>query len=235
MASRKEEKARLRQEREERERTAAAGARRKRLIGYGTAGALGLAALVAIVVVAVAGGSGGSGGGGGPAGDGPVQPNPADFPTSPVPAPRTTEISQASRAAGCTTRSFRAEGRDHTSEPVRYKSNPAHSGDHSEIPAEDGAYLEAPPTENLVHSLEHGRVIVQFRPSVSEEFKGQLKSLFDEDPYHMILTPNPTMPYEVAATAWTEVLACRQANPQVFDAIRAFRDRHRDRGPEFVP
>jgi hypothetical protein len=235
VASRKEEKARLRQEREERERTAAAGARRKRLIGYGVAGALGLAVLIAIVAVSIAGGGGGDGGGGNGSGDGPVEPDPAGFPTSPVPAQRTTVISQAARAAGCTTRSFRSEGRDHTPDPVQYKSNPAHSGSHDPVPAEDGAYTEAPRTENLVHSLEHGRVIVQFRPSASEELKGQLKSLYDEDPYHVILTPNPDMPYEVAATAWTEVLACEQANPQVFDAIRAFKERHRDRGPEFVP
>lgn len=235
MASRKEEKARLRQEREERERTAAAGARRKRLIGYGVAGALGLAVLIAIVAVSIGGGGGGDGGGGGGSGDGPVEPDPAGFPTSPVPAQRTNEISQAARAAGCTTRSFSSEGRDHTPDPVRYKSSPAHSGPHDPVPAEDGPYNEAPRTENLVHSLEHGRVIVQFRPSASEELKGQLKSLYDEDPYHVILTPNPDMPYEVAATAWTEVLACEQANPQVFDAIRAFKERHRDRGPEFVP
>ena len=52
----------------------------------------------------------------------------------------------------------------------------------------------------------------------------------------MILTPNGTgMPFEVAATAWTQSLTCRRMSPQVFDAIRTFKDRYRDRGPEFVP
>jgi hypothetical protein len=234
MASRKDEKARLRQEREERERTAAAGARRKRLVGYGSAGMLGVGTLVAVIVVALAGGGGGTGGDGG-SGDGPVEPNTADFPTSPIPPQRISDIAQASRGAGCTTQSFRSEGSTHVPESVKYKSSPPHSGNHDQIPAEDGAYLEAPRSENLVHALEHGRIIVQFRPSVSEEIKGQLKSLFDEDPYHVVLTPNARMPYEVAATAWTEVLGCKRSNPQVFDAIRAFKERHRDRGPEFVP
>ncbi|MDQ3320290.1 MAG: DUF3105 domain-containing protein [Actinomycetota bacterium] len=236
MASRKDEKARLRQEREERERTAAAGARRKRLIGYGAAGVLGVAALVAVIVVALAGGSGGTGGGGG-GGDGqaaaPIEP--ADFPSSPVPPQRVTDLAQATRAAGCTTQSFRSEGSTHVSEPVNYKSSPPHSGDHDQIPIEDGIYAEAPRKENSVHALEHGRILLEYKPSASEETKGQLKSLFDEDPYHMVILPNAEMPYEVAAVAWTEVLGCKRANPQMFDAVRAFKERHRDRAPEFVP
>ncbi|CAN5613266.1 hypothetical protein BH24ACT24_BH24ACT24_03950 [soil metagenome] len=234
MASRKDEKARLREEREERERTAAAGARRKRLVGYGAAGVLGVAALVAVIVVALAGGNGGTGGGGGGGqAAGPIEP--AEFPSSPIPPQRITDLAQAARAAGCTTQSFRSEGETHTPEPVKYKSSPAHSGDHNEIPIEDGLYADVPRTENAVHSLEHGRIEIEFKPSASEETRGQLKALFDEDPYHMILLPNATMPYEVAAVAWTEVLGCKRSNPQVFDAIRAFKERHRDRAPEFVP
>jgi hypothetical protein len=234
MASRKDEKARLRAEREERERTAAAGARRKRLIGYGVAGVLGVAALVAVIVVALAGGGGGNGGGGegGPAA-GPA--DPGDFPSSPVPPRRITDLAQAAKAAGCTTQSFRSEGDEHVPDEVTYKSDPPHSGNHDPVPLEDGAYLEVPREENAVHALEHGRILVEFKPSASEEVKGQLKSLFDEDPYHVLVLPNPKMPYEVAAVAWTEVLGCKQAKPQVFDAIRAFKERHRDRGPEFVP
>lgn len=236
MASRKDEKARLRAEREERERTAAAGARRKRLIGYGAAGVLGAAALVALIVVALAGGDGGGGSGGNPDGGPATGPSdPADFPSSPVPPQRITDLAQASKAAGCTAKSFRSEGDDHVPDDVTYKSNPPHSGNHDPVPIEDGLYLEAPREENAVHALEHGRILVQFKPSASEELKGQLKSLFDEDPYHVIILENPKMQYEVAAVAWTEVLGCPRANPRVFDAIRAFKERHRDRAPEFVP
>lgn len=234
MASRKEEKERLRAEREERERDAAAGARRRRLLGYGAGGALALAAVVAIVVVALAGGDGDGGGGNGSSG-GPAGPSAGDYPDVPVPPQRVADLDQATRAAGCTTRSFRSEGRDHVTEPVRYGSNPPHSGPHNPVPAEDGVYDEAPRTEALVHSLEHGRILMQFRPQVSDETKGRLKSLYDEDPSHMLLVPNARMPYEVAATAWTNVLGCRKATPAVFDTIRAFKVRYRDRGPEYVP
>ena len=233
MASRKEEKERLRAEREERERAAAAGARRRRLVGYGAGGALALAAVVAIGVVALAGGGGGGGGNGPSAG--PVGSSGGDYPDVPVPPQRVADLDQAARSAGCTTKSFRSEGRDHVTEPVRYRSDPPHSGPHNPVPADDGVYGEAPQTEALVHSLEHGRIVIQFRPQVSDEIKGQLKSLYDEDPSHMVLVPNARMPYEVAATAWTKVLGCQRATPAVFDAIRAFKVRHRDRGPEYVP
>lgn len=232
MASRKEEKRRLREEREARAREAAAEARRRQLVGYGTGGALALAAVVAIVAVAVTGAGEGSGGG---SEDGQVEPSAASFPEAPAPPQRVSDLDQAARAAGCTVRGFRSEGQQHVTGPVRYESSPPHSGNHNQVPAEDGAYDKAASQENLVHSLEHGRVVVQFRPSVSERVKGQLKSLYDEDPYHLILTPNPRMPYGVAATAWTQVLRCPQANERVFDAIRAFNQRHRDRGPEYVP
>src|SRR5829696_1151535 len=227
MSSRKEEKERLRREREERERAAASGARRRRRIGYGVGGVLVLAALVAIAVVALAGG-GGSEDHRTPRG-GP-QPD-ADLPESPVPPQRETDFAKATKASGCVPRSERSEGRGHTTSPVKYRTNPPTSGKHNPNPPEDGAYGQSPGSERLVHALEHGRVIIQFRPSAPEKLRGQLKSLFDEDPYHVILTPNPTMPYEVAATAWTQMLGCEQANDQVFDAIRAFTQRYRDRGP----
>ena len=229
MASRKEEKERLRREREEREREAQSGARRRRLIGYGVGGALALAALVAIVVVAVA-----SGGGSDRKSERGPRPN-ADLPKSAVPPQREADFAKAIEASGCIAKRLPSEGRGHTTSPVKYRSTPPTSGKHNPVPAEDGAYAERPGQEHLVHALEHGRIIVQFKPSAPEKLRGQLKSLFDEDPYHMILTPNPDMPYEVAATAWTELLGCKKANDRVFDAIRAFKQRNRDRGPEFVP
>ena len=229
MASRKEEKERLRREREERERAAASGARRRRLIGYGVGGVLALAALVAIAVVALA-----SGGGGGGSKGRAAKAN-ADYPKSPIPPQREADFAKAVQASGCVAKHYPSEGRGHTTLPVKYRTNPPTSGKHNPIAAEDGAYAQNPGSEHLVHALEHGRIIVQFRPSAPERLRGQLKSLLDQDPYHMILTPNPDMPYEVAATAWTEMLGCKHANDGVFDAVRAFKQRNRDRGPEFVP
>jgi hypothetical protein len=43
------------------------------------------------------------------------------------------------------------------------------------------------------------------------------------------------MKYQVAATAWGQLLGCPTMNPKVFDAIRTFRERYIDHGPEAVP
>ena len=221
MASRKEQKAEARRQREERERAAAAAAQRRRTLGYAAAGGLLAAAAIALVVILLPGGSD----------DGGAR---ADaYPDGSVPARRITELEPAAKAAGCTLKRCPEYGRDHVPGKVTYRTNPPTSGDHFELWPSDAAYAKAPPTERLVHSLEHGRVIFQFRPTAPASVRGDLKALFDEDPHWLLLTPNATgMPFEVAATAWRQLLGCPRMNPQVFDAMRAFRTRYRDRGPE---
>ena len=40
-----------------------------------------------------------------------------------------------------------------------------------------------------MHNLEHGRVIIWFKPSLPEDDRADLKALFDEDTYQMVLVP----------------------------------------------
>ena len=237
MSSRKDQKEALRREREVREQAAKAATRRRQMIGYGVGGALALAALV-IVVVALAGGGGDDGGGGDlyPSGVG-----------IPDPGPLSADVEAAADAAGCVLESNKAKSRDHLDDEnatETYDQNPPTSGKHFAIPAEDGIYDDAPDKEDLVHTLEHGRVIIWFKPSLPADDRGKLKTLFDEDPFHLVLTPNETkMPYAVAATAWNaepeplgtgQLMGCKTFNDKVIDALRAFKDEHRDRGPELV-
>jgi uncharacterized protein DUF3105 len=237
LSSRTEKKEQLRAERLAREKTAASAARRKRIVGYGLAGVLAIAALVAVVLVVMSGGSSG-GGGKGPDGSedtaelGEVAPEQ----TIPAATAAARDLDKAAKAAGCQVETNPEEGSKHVETTVTYKANPPTSGDHFPVPAEDGSYPEPPPIEQLVHSLEHGRIYLQYSPDASEEVKGQLQALFNEDPYHMILAPNTTgMPYLIAATTWNEVIGCEEMTDGVFDALRAFRDQYRDQGPEFVP
>ena len=51
----------------------------------------------------------------------------------------------------------------------------------------------------------------------------------------MVLIPYADMPYEVAATAWTQLLGCDAYGPESLDAIRDFRDEFRGKGPEEIP
>ena len=226
MASRKEQKEKLRQERQERERAAAAAAASRKRIGYTVAGVLVAAVVVAIVVIAAAGG--GSGGGSTSAAD--------SWPSGSVPARKITDLDAAVKAAGCTLQHPPSEGRTHTLSHVNYKTQPPTSGPHYPIPVHDAAYLKNPGEEHLVHALEHGRVIYWFRPNAPASVRGALKALYDEDHTLVVLTPNARpMPYEVAATAWTQLLGCPTYNDKVPDAFRAFRDAYRLKGPEYFP
>ena len=232
MASRKEQKEKLRKERLERERVAAAAAARRRRMGYIVAGALVTAVVVAVVAIAVA--SGGSGGGGGSSSSS------GSWPSGSIPKQKITDLSAAVKAAGCTYKNEKIEGRQHTGNPkqrVNYKTQPPTSGNHYQIPAHDEAFTKVPyPYESLVHALEHGRVIYWFKPDAPASVRGALKKLYDEDNKLVVLTPNTRpMPYQVAATAWGRLLGCPVYNDKVPDAFRAFRDAYRLKGPEYYP
>ena len=131
-------------------------------------------------------------------------------------------------------------------EKVKYKDNPPTTGRHYQIPAEDGVYGGTPPPdEALVHALEHGRVIIWAKPSLSEDERATIRAISDsDDGYQTLLVRRDNMPYVVAATAWNRdpapggtgrTLGCTEWNPQVADALRAFRDEHRSNGPEPIP
>lgn len=242
MASRKEQKEQLRREREERENAEKAAARRKRLVGYAAGAA------VVILAVAVAGFvlMGGDGGGGGSTDtDADILPDGGEVPEQEV-----TDLEEAVSAASCELESFKGNenSRSHVNsldEQVEYSSNPPSIGPHFNPPAEDGAYEDPPDVKELVHNLEHGRVIVWFQQGLPAEQRANLQALFDEDPYQMVLVPNKTdMTYEVAATAWNRdpapggtgrLLGCDAYSEEIFDALRAFRDEHRSNGPEAIP
>jgi hypothetical protein len=237
VSSRKEEKERLRREREERQRAEAgkaASKRRLQLVGAGVLGVVAVAAVIA-AVVASSGGDKSSADGG------------PDYGKAAIPARKTTDFDAALKASGCFYKSYPSEGRTHlpsdTAVNNTYKTNPPTSGNHRPTPAADGVYAPAntPAKENFVHTLEHGRIELQYSPKAPQAVRDQLNTLFNEkvkgvEGYHMVLFQNNTnMPYEVAATAWTQLIGCKTVNDKTWDALRAFRDRFVDKGPELIP
>jgi hypothetical protein len=227
VASRKEQKERLRQERLEREQAEAAAAARRKRLGYAVAGVLVLAVVVALAVIALAGGGSDKQTGTSASGWGS---------SPPLPKRKETDLSVAAKTAGCVLQHPKSQGRGHTTSHVSYKTQPPTSGSHNPQWTHDGAFLKDPGTEHLVHDLEHGRVIIWFKPNVPATVRGSLKKLFDEDNKLTVLTPSGRpMPYQVAATAWTQLLGCPKYNDKVPDAIRAFRDAYRLKGPEYFP
>ncbi|WP_354699868.1 hypothetical protein DSM112329_00126 [Paraconexibacter sp. AEG42_29] len=235
MSSRQEEKAARKAEREAQEAQAAkAAATSKRIqLVFGV-----------VLVIAILGGAGAliaSSGGGGES-TGTVEEGGIDAKVA-IPPVKITELAPAAKAAGCVLSSPEIEGSNHVTGEVTYKTNPPTSGDHNEIPATDGIYAAGnePAKENYVHSLEHGRIEIQYPPGTPVKTVNQLETLGSEelngsDAYHVLVFQNNTgMKPKVAAAAWGQLLACPAMNDQVFDAIRAFRKDYTDKGPELVP
>jgi len=235
MSSRREEKEARRAERLAQEEAHARSEARRRRLGIVLGVLLAVAAVAAIVIALASGGGGGD------------EPEPTgDVEKTPVPAQRTTDLNAAARAAGCEVRSFEVgpNDRQHVSEDVEYRTNPPSYGPHAPAPASDGDYVGqgTPAKEALVHSLEHGRVILHYKPGLDARRVGQLQTLLGEKPkpnvipgYNALLVQNDTgMPYEVAATAWGRFIGCRRFTDASFDALRAFRTAYVDKAPELI-
>lgn len=218
---------------DEAQHTPERGGARTRLVAIGGA----IAAAIAVIVVGVILASGGdddtSAGATGGSTEG-----------ASIPAQQERDFDAALEAAGCTFTEHESEGATHTEKPYTdYKTNPPTSGPHNPQPAPDGVYDpgNSPDPNNWVHTLEHGRVIIQYRQGTPQETIAQLTTLAGENVkgspgYHVVLMENTTdMPYEVAAVTWTRTLGCEEWNDKGFDAIRVFRDRFVDTAPELVP
>lgn len=229
---REEERERLRQVREERESKRAKANRKRLLAGYVAAGVIGLAVVVGVVAV-LASSSGGDEGGalshinqesGSTNG---VEPDDREG-TAP-PAVQVSNLKKAAKKAGCVLRlHLQDEGHNHIStdaETPDYGTNPPTSGSHVEPPYQqaDGAYDEMPQEIDIVHSLEHGRLEIQYSPDLPEADQLAMKGLYETLFGGTLLFPNPNMDYAVAATTWTNLLGCNQYKGAVtLDAIRDF-------------
>jgi hypothetical protein len=239
MSSRKEQKEALRQERLAREQAAAQSAARKRLVGIVVAAVLVLGIVGAVAAVLLAGGDDGGGSEGGGGGATVSYPDGGE-----IPAQKEADLAAAMRAARCKDETIEEQAAgQHTTDPdeqIEYKSEPPSIGRHYQEWPDDDIYDEAPPTSHVVHTLEHGRILIWVNPDLSEDELAQFKALYDEDPYHVIMLPRDELKEPFAATAWVgqttgHTLRCQQLNDNSWDAIRAFKEKYRDKAPEFVP
>jgi hypothetical protein len=154
---------------------------------------------------------------------------------APLPGIEQGDPRLAARSAGCRLQTdLESEGDAHVpaTVPVPYLTDPPTSGPMYEATIADGAYLTTPPAPYVVHSLEHGRVAMQYDPALEESAQLQLKAILDESPTQVLLFPNRRMKPVVAAAAWTRLLACDEFEPAALDALRTFRDVYRNQGPE---
>jgi len=138
--------------------------------------------------------------------------------------PSAAALAEATRSAGCgEVQQFKEAGRDHISgdqQPKNWNSQPPTSGDHLGTPLPPGIYADQQDERALVHNLEHGYVVVQYKnlpkqqvdllTHIAEGLRGR----------KFVLAPYDGLPSDgVALTAWRTLQTCKQAN---LDVVSAF-------------
>ena len=127
------------------------------------------------------------------------------------------------------------EGATHVTEgeKVTYQSQPPTSGDHWPDPLRDGIYDIEKPDEAIVHSLEHGRIWISYRPDIPDEIKEQVRAIAKRE-VRVIVTPRAANATDIALAAWNrlDTFSKEEFNES---RVRDFIRRYRDKGPEYVP
>jgi uncharacterized protein DUF3105 len=247
MASRKDEKERLRTERLAAEQAEAKQARQRMILGYVGAGILGLVVLAGVVVLIAGSGGGTKSSVGGGSDSSCSDPNahidlsvgadngvPCDTRVgTPPPTLKQADLKKAATAAGCKlTLNLPDYGHQHVNPgtKVNYKGEPPTSGNHVFPPHQqaDGAYSEEPDPLDFVHSMEHSRVEFEYSKNLPENDQLAIKGVFDQSPSGVLLFPNDQLTDQVAAAAWRNRMNCpKYEGSKTLDALADFRTQFR--------
>lgn len=146
-----------------------------------------------------------------------------------------------------------SEGANHISsgEVAEYNTNPPTSGPHYADSAPAGIYDNPVPDGNLIHSMEHGAVILWYKPSSSmdnqpaegtESAKTDGLSLQDIDRLKQIfssasvskkiMVPKVSLDAPIALTSWGRLLKLQTIDEV---QIKTFMETNENRGPEKAP
>jgi hypothetical protein len=119
------------------------------------------------------------------------------------------------------------EGRDHIwpDHPAEYKTMPPTSGPHFPDPTSPGFYTTRPALGYLVHSLEHGSVVIYYDPAqLSPEIEVSLKELIKKNSSSevgIIAVPATDFKDPFILTAWDKMLRLNKYDIQVVEAFLA--------------
>jgi hypothetical protein len=130
------------------------------------------------------------------------------------------------------------EGREHIwpDHPVDYGTMPPASGPHFPDPTAPGFYTARPAFGYLVHSLEHGSVVIYYDPAqLTPEIEKSLRAFItaNSDPeVGIVAVPDADFNYPFILTAWDKILKLGKYDPKV---VTAFLAEYLGRGPENPP
>ena len=195
MSHRQEEKQRRREEREAQEQAEKARAARRQRMQLVIGGLVAVAAIAVVVLLVDAARSAASGDGGDEAAATPEAASNVTIPEQVI-----GDVKEAAKAAGCKleqpgdrgrARTRSATSRRPTTRPTRRP--PATTSRRGPRTASTSPG-DTPQLGQLVHTLEHGRIDVQYKPGTPSETVDQLNALLAEmnDGYHMLLFENTT-------------------------------------------
>jgi hypothetical protein len=113
-----------------------------------------------------------------------------------------------------------------------YNTNPPSSGPHYDHWHRGGGFVDTPlVVGEVVHNMEHGYVIIWYRPDETGALGAQVRDLVQQMGSQCLLAgPYEDMPWAVAATAWGRILELESFDAnQLRDFVNAYRARL---GPE---
>ncbi len=126
--------------------------------------------------------------------------------------------------------------RDHVPDATKiyYNSNPPGAGPHYKDSQAAGIYTKKPPYGYLVHSLEHGAIILWYNPnSLSKDEISKLENIFKSILLDKkIITPDGSLDVPVALSSWGRILKLKTIDEK---QITTFSKTNYDRGPEQAP
>ncbi len=113
---------------------------------------------------------------------------------------------------------------------VDYNSNPPTSGPHYVNPQSAGIYDKPIPDGNLVHSMEHGAVIIWYQSNLAKDQIEQLKNIYYSVGVNKkIMVPRDNLDVPVALTSWGRLLKLQAIDEA---QIKEFMETNNDRAPE---
>jgi len=153
------------------------------------------------------------------------------------------------------------QGREHVPqaewEKFKYNSNPPTSGPHDKVWTKFGVYTKPQGDGHLIHSLEHGYIIISYNCEIESQksiqrlaqdksqklatgsaemdscldFVSKLKERVKKDAWKLILVPRPNLDANFALTGWRRIdkFNTEEAN---MDRVNSFVRSLRNSGPE---
>lgn len=115
------------------------------------------------------------------------------------------------------------QGRDHIQEPKAdfvYNSNPPSSGPHYSQPARWGESGQTLPDFQAVHNLEHGGILVAYKPDLPKDQIDKLRALLYEKsqpnfiPTKVLMMPRAANEAPISLASWRRTLDLQEFNEE---------------------